>query len=154
MSSLSLKVVFGQGFEGYPDYRVIIDEECSPADLEAYFLDAAILPDPFEEIRDGGLPVAFSLSFGGKRLNHNQPIVMQGVRQDDEVVFSGQYVRGEEMIREWGSRLVGSPERVSSHVLKDEQPPPADLSPEEAIELQKQVEEANAYIRSFFKEEA
>ena len=153
MSSLSLKVVFGQGFEGYPDYRVIIDEECSPADLEAYFLDTAILPDPFEEMRDGELPVAFSLSFSGKRLNHNQPIAMQGVRQDDEVVFSGQYVRGEEMIREWGSRLVGSPERVSSHALKDEQPSPAELSPEEAIEIQKQVAEADAYFRRFFHEE-
>ena len=148
MSSLSLKVVFGQGFEGYSDYSVIIDEECSPADLEAYFLDAGILPDPFEEMRDGGLPVAFSLSFGGKKLNHNQPIALQSVRQDDEVVFSGQYVRGEEMMREWGSRLVGSPERVSSHVLKDEQLPPAELSPEEPID----TSEDDAYIRSWFKE--
>jgi DNA-binding cell septation regulator SpoVG len=73
-------VAFGQGFEGYPDYRVIIDEACSPADLEAYFLDVAILPDSFEEMRDGGLSVAFSLSFGGKRLNHNQPIAIRFTR--------------------------------------------------------------------------
>ncbi|GEM_PF-6942607 len=113
MSSCTLRVIFGRGFEGYPEYTVIVDEACAPADLEAYLCKAGILPEPFEGVQEGELPVVYSLHFKSRILEYNQSLVGQGVSEDADVVFTGEYLRGEEEIVKWGNRTVGA----AGHVL-------------------------------------